>query len=670
MSREWNRSSGILFGGDYNPEQYPREVWREDIRLMKDAGVNIVTVGVFAWSRIQPAEGVFDWEWLDTILGMLHDAGIAVDLATATASPPPWAVSSYPEILPVDERGAVLWPNSRQHFAPTSPVYRRLAAELVEAMVTRYADHPAIVMWHVNNEYGCHVARDYSENARIAFRTWLTAKYGDVHALNEAWGTAFWSQIVTDFSQIQPPLQAPTFRNPATVLDFKRFSSDALLSLFVMERDILRHHGVTQPITTNFMGAFEGADYWAWAAELDFVSNDVYPDPNDPTSFRSAAFVHDLMRSLKPDQPWLLMEQAAEAVTWMPSNAPKKPGQMSALSAQAIGRGSDGVLFFQWRQSPRGAEQYLTAMLPHAGTGTRTWKEVVALGHAVAELPPLGSTDLGADIALVFDWESWWALESAYLPIKVDYQELSRTWYDAFHSLHMSVDFVRPDADLTRYRLVVAPALYLLTEADARNLTAFVDGGGHLLVTAYSDIVGESNEFRSGGFQTLLGEALGVSTLEFGALLPPAGRPGSDGPGERLATAAGEFGEFTGQYLAEEIDLRGAAARAHFTSGRRDGRPALTSHSFGAGTGYYLATMPTDSGATAVARWLVAQAGLWRPDEDLPATVEVIHRGDVTIGINHGDAVVRTSLSGHDLLQDRPHHMAELGSQQWVMLRA
>ena len=209
-----------------------------------------------------------------------------------------------------------------------------------------------------------------------------------------------------------------------------------------------------------------------------------------------------------------------------------------------------------------------------------------------------------------------------------------------------------------------------MTEADAHNLTAFVDGGGHLLVTAYSDIVGESNEFRSGGFQTLLGEALGASTLEFGALLPPAGRPGSDGPGEGLATAAGEFGEFTGHYMAEEIDLRGATARAHFTSGRRKGRPALTSQSFGAGTGYYLATMPTDSGATAVAKWLIAQAGLSLPHQDLPATVEVIHRGDVTIGINHGDAVVRTSLSGHDLLQDRRHNMAELGPQQWVMLRA
>jgi len=658
----------MYFGGDYNPEQFPRDVWEDDIRLMTEARVNLVTVGVFSWSRIQPAEGRFDWEWLDTILDMLHDAGIGVDLATATASPPPWAIAAYPDILPVDEDGRTLYPNSRQHYAPTSPSYRRLAADLVEAIAERYAHHPAVVMWHVNNEYGCHVTQDYSDHARDAFRLWLADKYGDVEALNRAWGTAFWSQIVSGFDEVSPPRRAPASLNPSALLDFKRFSSDALLDLYVMERDILRKHGVALPITTNFMGAFPGADYWAWASEVDIVSNDVYPDPNEPFAYRSSALAHDLMRSLRPGQPWLMMEQATESVVFRASNAPKSPGQMAALSMQAVARGSDGVLFFQWRQSPRGAEQFHSAMLPHAGTGTRVWKEVTRLGLDLSGLSFTGDTGIGSRVAIVFDWHAWWALQSAALPVDVGYDVVASHWYDAFHALHVPVDFVHPDSDLGGYRVVIAPMLYLLTESGARNLSSFVEAGGHLLVTPYTDIVDEHNGFRHGGFQTRLRQVLGATSLEFGALALPADVPGGGGPGESHASAVGEPGEFTGRYLAERLALHGATSRAVFTVGRRRGEPALTSNRFGDGVGYYLATLPSVDGVEAIAAWLLAEAGVDILHPDLPATVEVVERHDATVVINHGSEPVATAFSGRDVLTGRVLASVELTPNEWVVL--
>ncbi|MEO6115943.1 MAG: beta-galactosidase [Pseudolysinimonas sp.] len=659
----------MYYGGDYNPEQFPRGVWEDDIRLMAEARVNLVTVGVFSWSRIQPEEGRFDWEWLDCILGMLHDAGIGVDLATATASPPPWAVSAYPDILPVDENGRTLYPNSRQHYAPTSPSYRRLASELVEAMVERYAGHPAVVMWHVNNEYGCHVAQDYSTSARDAFRLWLKKKYGTVESLNRAWGTAFWSQIISDFNDVLPLRAAPASRNPSALLDYRRFSSDSLLELYIMERQILRNHGVTAPITTNFMGTFPGADYWAWAQEVDFVSNDVYPDPNEEFAYRSSALAHDLMRSLRPGQPWLMMEQATESVVFRPSNAPKSPGQMAALSMQAVARGSAGVLFFQWRQSPRGAEQYHSAMLPHAGTGTRVWKEVTQLGRDLVELSFTGDTGIGSRVAIVFDWQAWWALLSADLPVDVGYDLVASQWYDAFHALHVPVDFVHPDSVLTGYQVVVAPMLYLLSERGAHNLSSFVEGGGHLLVTPYTDIVDEKNGFRDGGFQTQLRHVLGATSLEFGALaLRQGGSSREGGPGETHAVATGEPGEFTGWYLAEQLELQGATPRARFSTGRRCGEPALTSNQFGEGVGYYLATLPTLDGVEAIAAWLLSQAGVEMKHQDLPATVEVVQRGNATVVMNHGGEEAQTAFSGRDVLSGRTVTSINLAPNQWVVL--
>jgi len=654
------------YGADYNPDQWPEHVWSDDVALMREAGVTLVNLGVFSWSRLQPEEGRLDFAWLDRVLELLHEGGIAVDMATPTASPPPWMSARYPEILPQDERGATYWPGARGHFAPSSPVYRRFAGEIAAALADRYAEHPAVVMWHVNNEYGCHVPADYSDAARDAFRRWLRSRYGSVTALNEAWGTDVWSQRYGSIDEVLPPRFAPCSRNPSQLLDFQRFTSDMLLECYLHERDTLRAHGATQPITTNFMGAFKPADYNRWAEHLDVLSDDCYPDPNDPESFRDAAFQRDLMRSLKPGTPWYLMEQSTSAVNWRPANAPKAPGQMAALSAQAIGRGADGILFFQWRQSRSGAERLHSAMLPHAGTDTRTWREVVQLGADLAAMPALPDPDdRDGRVALVFDWENWWGVEGLDHPHNgLDYYAEMHRWYRALHRRHVQVDIVPPERVDDRYDLALAPLLYLLREQGAAALDAYVRGGRHLLTGPFSDVVDANDRLCAGGYLTRLGDALGIRLEDFGALVAVD----AEAPGEREARVAGTLGEFRGTAHAEEIEVRSADVEARFTTGRRAGHPALTRNDHGAGVARYLATLPDVVGVQKVVDHALADAGVRPVLAGLPDYVEVMRRGRLVTLVNHGGPAFRTGIAGTDAVSGLRADDVELAPYEWRML--
>lgn len=653
------------YGADYNPEQWPEDIWPEDIERMREAGVTMVSLGIFAWARIQPAEGVVELDWLDRVIDLLHEGGIAVDLATATASPPPWAGLNYPGLLAADENGATYWHGSRQHYAPSSPDYRRLAGDLVRVLAERYAQHPGVVMWHVNNEYGCHLPVDYSDAARDAFRRWLADRYADIDALNAAWGTMFWSQRYANFDEIMPPKKAPYSHNPGQLLDYHRFTSDMLLECFLLERDIIRASGATQPITTNFMGPFKPANYAQWAPHLDLISDDSYPDPNDPDGHRHAAFQRDLMRSLKPDVPWILMEQATNAVNWRPTNAPKQAGQMAALSWQCVGRGADGVLFFQWRQSRAGAEKFHSAMLPQAGTDTRTWREAAELGAAFADLPdlPVGSRD--ARVALVMDWENWWALEAPDHPVAIEYLPVLHRWYSALHRRHIQVDIVPPGQVDDRYTLAIAPLLYLLRDSDAAHLEAWVEAGGHLVTGPFSDIVDEHDRFRPGGFTTQWRDLLGVQTLEFNALVDRGAAPHEPGPRE-AGFGANPVGSESvslagaGLLLAEELRVHDAEVEAVFTDGHSAGGPALTVRRTGAGTARYLATVPDDAGTLSVVDHVLAASGVAPVIAGLPETVEVARRGDLVTVINQAPDSVRVPLPGTDYASGDPVDEVEL----------
>ncbi|HWH97037.1 MAG TPA: beta-galactosidase [Pseudolysinimonas sp.] len=621
---------GMIFGGDYNPEQWPEETWADDARLMVEAGVNLVSLGVFSWSRIQRDENSWDFAWLDRAIDILGEHGVGVNLATATASVPPWLVRRYPDVVAVNVDGIPYTQGGRQHHALTSPDYLRLASALVTRLAERYAQHPAVHMWHVNNEFGCHVPWDYSEHATRAFRTWLRRRYETVEALNEAWNTAFWSQLYADFDEVVVPRRAPMITNPAGLLDFRRFSSDAALEQYVMERDLIRASGATQPITTNFMGAFPPLDYWRWAHEVDVVADDSYPDPRDPESFRDGAFSRDLMRSLKPGVPWILMEQSTNGLNWRPSNAMKRPGQMAAWSEQAVARGARGIMFFQWRQSASGAEKFHSAMVPQAGTETRTWREVVALGKSLATRAPIPTAD--AEVAILFDWENGWALEQPGHPADLEYFPLVRRWYDALHAAHVLVDVAHPEHDLSGYRVVVAPAHYLLTTAGAESLRTFVAGGGVLVTTPFTDIVDESDRFRPGGYSTQLGPLFGGRPVDFDGVIAE----------DDVWATLPDGTRFQIEHLLEDFVVDGGEVLAETD----DGRPALVVNASGAGVSFHAVGFPDAAGAAGILHLALDRAEVEPILAGVPAEVEAIPTQEDLVLINQSRVAVEFDTAG------------------------
>ncbi|MBT0770114.1 beta-galactosidase [Kineosporia sp. J2-2] len=671
----------MLYGADYNPEQWPHDVWDEDVSLMREAGVTTVSLGIFSWSRLQPGPDTWDFAWLDTVIDKLHAGGIGVNLATATASPPPWVSVEHPDVLATDENGATYWHGSRQHYSPASPTYRRLAGELVRRLAERYAHHPAVVMWHVNNEFGCHLPVEYSASAQTAFRDWLEKRYSGIEQLNQAWGTAFWSQRYAAWREVMPPLKAPYSRNPAQLLDYQRFMSDMWLECYLAERDIIRAAGATQPISTNMMGAFKPGNYAAWAPHIDVITDDCYPDPLDPDRARNTAFQRDLIRSLKRGTPWLLMEQATDAVNWRRSNPSKKPGQLAAETAQSIGRGADGIFYFQWRQSRAGSEKFHSAMLPHAGTRSRTWQEASGLGNLLTRLPDLPAPGDDAPVALVFDWENWWAVENPDHPNTLDYLALVRDWYGALHRRGVAVDVVPPEQVDGRYRLAIAPFLYLLRDEGVSALTRFTESGGTLLTGPFSDIVDANDRFCEGGFVTRLGPVLGIGLEDFRPLPLPSGAQVAERAGQsttvddettddarsRVRVTFSDGTGLTGTHVAEALWADAAEVVATFADGPSAGRPALTRRDHGAGQAWYIATMPDRSGLDTVVGGLLQAAGV--ESLTLPAGVEVARRGDLLTVINHGDGPAAVSLPGHDLLTGEEFGTRELAPQAFAFLR-
>jgi beta-galactosidase len=563
----------MIYGGDYNPEQWPEEVWDEDMRLIREAGVNLVSLGIFSWAKLEPHPGEYDFGWLDRIISLLHENGVMVNLATATASPPPWLAALHPESLPVTQNGVVLHPGARQQYCPSSAAFKERASELVRRIADRYKDHPALAMWHVNNEYGCHIAACYCDASAEHFREWLRARYGDLDSLNEAWGTAFWSQRYGEWGEILPPRSAPTFANPTQQLDFRRFSSDALLELYEMEKEILREATPEIPITTNFMGFFKPVDYWKWAPREDLVSDDSYPDPSDPEAHIRAAMSRDLMRSLGGGAAWVLMEQTTVRVNWRKRNVPKRPNEMRLLSYGAVARGAEGIMFFQWRQSRAGAEKYHSAMVPHVPTeASRSWREVSRLGSELGKLDELLGARGEAETAILLDWESWWALELDSKPsTAVRMLEGLYSFYKPHYGANIPVDFAHPGSDLSSYRLVLAPNLYLVTDEGVDNIRRYVSDGGTLLMSFFSGIVDAHDHIRLGGYPAPFRELLGLQIEDF---VPMASRETN-----LLDTPGGESCDL----WADLIHLEGAEPLASYTDGFYAGTPAVTRNVHGEG---------------------------------------------------------------------------------------
>ncbi|MGW0719907.1 beta-galactosidase [Streptomyces sp. NPDC002778] len=635
------RLGGIAYGGDYNPEQWPREVWREDARLMREAGVNLVTVGVFSWSRIQPRPGTYDWSLHDEVLDLLHAHGIAVDLATPTAAPPPWFTRRHPEARPVTASGTRLAHGSRQVFCPSSPAYAEAADALVTELAARYGSHPALALWHVHNEWGNHNALCYCDTSAAAFRTWLKERYKTLDALNDVWGTDFWSQRYGDWEEIDPPRDTTAFHNPGQELDYRRFSSDALLTRHLAETALLRRTTPQVPITTNVMGTLEKkVDGYAFAAECDLVSVDHYLPAADRDGHIDLALNADLARGMAAGRPWLLMEHSTSAVNWQPVNVAKRPGETRRNSLTHLARGADGLMFFQWRQSRAGAEKWHSAMLPHAGTDGRVWKEVSALGAELASLAEVTGSRVQSEVAVLFDWHNWWALELQARPSgQFRYLDAVRDWYEALWTMNITCDLVPPGADLTPYRAVVAPNLYLLSDDDTDNLTQYVQQGGHLAVGCFSGVVDDSDRVRPGGHPGALREVLGLVVDEFLPLRT----------GERARL---DDGTDIVQWV-ERVEPRGCTTVVRYEDsadgGPARGGPAVTRHGFGRGTAWYAAGRLPVPALRDVIRALGEQARL-TPVVEAPPGLEAARRVGERYSylflINHTDQTVTVPVTG------------------------
>ncbi|MDQ0767725.1 beta-galactosidase [Pseudarthrobacter defluvii] len=630
----------LVYGCDYNPEQWDRSVWQEDVRLMKEAGVNLVAVNIFGWAELEPSPGRYSFERLDEVLDLLHANGIGANLGTGTSSTPAWLTKMHPEILPESAAGVLAWPGGRQAWCPSSPRYREHALRLVSEVVQRYGSHPATRLWHVSNELGCHNALCYCDVSAAAFRRWLVVRYGTLDALNSAWGTTFWSQRYSAWEQILPPRATVSTNNPTQVLDFHRFSSDELLGYYQAEADLLRKY-TRVPVTTNFMVAahIRNQDYWSWAPHMDVIANDHYLDHRLDDPKVELAFAADTTRGLAQGQPWLLMEHSTSAVNWQPRNIAKTPGEMLRNSLTHLARGADGLCFFQWRASVQGSEKFHSAMLPHAGTDSRIWQEVKELGHILENLAEVAGTTVKAEAALVFSWEAWWAYDQESHPSSdVRYLDQVHSLYKALWESGITVDVVAPGSDLSGYKAAFVPGLYLVREQESAALADFVSNGGHAVVTYFSGIVDENDKVLTGGYPGAFRDLLGVRSEEF---LPMP-------PGQLLPLDTGG----TASLWAEALRLEGAEAKASFTKGHLAGTPAVTRNRHGAGNAWYIGTVLDPQSLREVVAGAAAEAGV--AAQATTAGLEVVTRSAAgrtyTFLINHSDEEHKHPGHGYELI--------------------
>ncbi|WP_433308457.1 beta-galactosidase [Micromonospora sp. CA-269861] len=647
-------SAKVPFGGDYNPEQWPEDVWKQDYRLFDTARIDLVTLGVFDWALTQPAEDTYDFALLDRIVERASAEGRGICLATGTGAHPPWLAKAYPEVTRTDFEGRKHRFGQRHNSCPSSPVFRRLSTELARRVARRYADTPAVLAWHVGNEYG---GACYCALCAAGFRNWLRHRYGTLDELNEAWYTTFWSHTFTHWDEIEPPSALTEhWRGPdhtafqGITLDYLRFTSDAMLTNFRDEKAAIRESSPTLPVTTNFMGMYRPIDYHRWAPHLDFVSWDNYP-PDDGSAARMA-LTHDLMRGLKDGQPFWLMEQTPSFTACRDVNPLKRPGLMRLWSWQAVAHGADAVLFFQLRASRGASEKYHGAVIGHAGrSDTRVFREVAELG---AELERLGDASLGARtparVALLFDWDSWWALELSDGPSRlVRYQQVVLAYHRALWDAGVDLDVVAVTADLSRYDVVVAPALHLLKGDLPERLEAVATRGGSVLSTYLSGRVDENDQAFLMDVPGPLGQLMGVRVDEWDARGPEVVNP------VRLGDGADQV-DVGARLLFELVIPQGAQVIGTYQADFYAGTPAVTRNSFGAGDGWYVAAGLDQAGVSWVVRQVLARHDLLGPYPDVPdleAAVRVAADGSrLLFLLNHRAEPVEVTArtGGVDLL--------------------
>lgn len=645
----------LMHGADYNPEQWLHDpdIWKEDIRLMKLAHCNVMSVGIFSWVSLEREEGQFNFEWLDRLLDSFAENGIYVWLATPSGARPAWMSAQYPEVLRVGPNRVRNLHGSRHNHCYTSPVYREKVQVMNSKLAERYAHHPAVIGWHISNEYGgeCHC-----DLCQQAFREWLQRKYVTLDALNLAWWTTFWSHTYTDWQQIESPAPHGERMVHGMNLDWKRFVSDQTMDFCRHEINSVRSLNRELPVTANMMEwvGFSDLDYHKFADILDVISWDAYPtwhDANDDSLVAvKFAFNHDLFRSLK-NKPFLLMESTPSLTNWQPVSKLKRPGMHRLSSLQAIAHGSDSVQYFQWRKSRGSSEKFHGAVVDHVGhEHTRVFREVAELGQTLADLTDIAGTHVQAEVAMIVDWDNRLAVKDAQGPRNkgVHYEHTVLQHYQAFWELGVSVDIIDRNRDLSPYKLVVAPMMYLTTNEAGAKIEQFVSNGGVFVTTYWSGIVNETDLCHLGGFPGPLRKTLGIWSEEL------EGLHGHERNGIEFVAgnAIGMSGQYELHELCDIIHTEGAEALAVYQDDFYQGRPALTVHSFGKGKAYYLATKAKPPFYEDFYRAIVQQAGVSRVlNSELPpgvtAQVRTDGQFDYIFVMNFSGAEQIIHLDGH-----------------------
>lgn len=624
----------VLYGGDYNPEQWDESVWQEDMRLLKLAGIDIVTLNVFSWAGLQPDEENYHFEQLDKIMKLVAENGLKVCLATSTAVPPAWMAKRYPDILRVDFQGRKRKFGIRHNACPNSPTYQKYSVRLAERISDRYKEQKNIVAWHISNEFG---GECYCENCEKAFRVWLKEKYNTLTELNKAWNTAFWGHTFYDWDEIVLPNElSEHFDEERTVfqgisLDYRRFNSDSLLKCYRAEANAIRVATPQIPITTNLMGFYKTLDYKKWAGFMDFISWDNYPSNEE--HYAQIAMKHDLNRGLKNGSPFVLMEQTPSVSNWLAYNALKRPGVMRLWSYQAVAHGADAVMFFQMRRSIGACEKFHGAVIDHVGhENTRVFREVAALGE---ELKIIGDQILGAvttsEVAIIVDWDNWWALEYSAGPSQeLRYLQEAEAYYRALHQAQISVDIIGSCDDFSKYKVVIAPLLYMVKAGVKEQLEAFTESGGTFITTYFSGIVDDHDLVETGGYPGRIRELMGIWVEECDAL--PKG----------MANSFCYRGtEYRAELICDIIHLESAVGLGSYEHDFYQGMPVLTRNDYGKGKAYYVGTRSEPEFYSEFLKEICSERNVCSVMKDVPPEVEVTKRvnekGVYLFVLNHSD---------------------------------
>ena len=597
-------------GGDYNPDQWRHipGIFEEDLRLMKASHCNLMSVGIFSWAALEPEEGVYDFDWLEKVLDGLHENGVSVLLATPSGARPAWMSRTYPEVLRVQANRVRNLHGERHNHCYTSPVYRKFVKRMNTALAERFGHHPAVVGWHISNEYGgeCHC-----ELCQNEFREFLKKKYKTLENLNQAWWTGFWAKTYTDWGQLESPAPQGEHAIQGLTVDWKRFVTSRTVDFMAFEIEPLRELTPHLPVTTNLMGAHQPLDYFSFKRVMDMTSYDAYPrwgstQMTDEDTAHFVSFQYDLTRAILR-KPWLLMESTPSKTNWQEICKPKRPGMHLLSSMQAVAHGADTVQYFQWRKSRGATEKLHGAVVDHVGhEHTRVFRDVTEVGQWLEKLAPVLRSDVPAKTAVIFDWHNKWAMEAAEGPrIDKQYNEQVMEHYSALRRLGADVDVIDSVQDFTPYRLVVAPMLYMVRPGVAERVEEFVKNGGTFVATYWTGIVDENDLCFLGGFPGPLKKVLGVWAEEIDALYPD----------ERNGIRTEDGREYECGFLCDLIHAEGAEVKGVYTKDFYAGRPALTRNAFGEGEAWYVAARADKAFLDDFYAEIAARAGVELPGE-------------------------------------------------------